>query len=132
MKGIVWMKGEGMNLARELAEYVLGIEFAHLGFRTVKETKARIVDALGCAVGAFHERPVEIARRTVQSIGNGGRSTLIGVSAKASPDLATFVNGLMVRYFDFNDTYLSKEPAHPSDNLAPCLAVGEFEDCSGR
>ncbi len=40
-------------------------------------------------------------------------------------------NGLMVRYFDFNDTYLSKEPAHPSDNLAPCFAVAEAEDTSG-
>jgi 2-methylcitrate dehydratase len=28
------------------------------------------------------------------------------------------VNGLLIRYLDYNDTYLSLEPAHPSDNLA--------------
>ena len=36
-----------------------------------------------------------------------------------------FVNGLLIRYLDFNDTYLSKEPAHPSDNIAPVLAAGQ-------
>jgi 2-methylcitrate dehydratase len=46
--------------------------------------------------------------------------------------MAAFVNGAMVRYFDFNDTYLSKEPAHPSDNISPCLAVAENEGASGK
>jgi 2-methylcitrate dehydratase len=46
--------------------------------------------------------------------------------------MATFVNGLMIRYFDYNDTYLSKEPAHPSDNISACLAVGEREGASGK
>ena len=42
-----------------------------------------------------------------------------GVSIGTSTiDWATFVNGLLIRYLDYNDTYLSKEPAHPSDNLA--------------
>ena len=38
----------------------------------------------------------------------------------------------MVRYLDCNDTYLSLEPAHPSDNLAPVLAVGESVGASGK
>ena len=54
------------------------------------------------------------------------------METKTSPELATFVNGLMVRYFDYNDTYLSKEPAHPSDNISACLAVGEREGSSGK
>ena len=45
---------------------------------------------------------------------------------------ATFVNGLLIRYLDYNDTYLSLEPAHPSDNLAPVLAVGEAVGANGR
>jgi len=46
--------------------------------------------------------------------------------------MATFVNGLMVRYFDFNDTYLSKEPGHPSDNIPACLATAEMEGRPGK
>jgi 2-methylcitrate dehydratase len=121
-----------VEIAERLAVYVLSTKYQRLDYRTINEMKARIVDALGCAIGAYQERPVAIARRAALSTREGGSSTLLGTESTTSPDLATFVNGLMVRYFDFNDTYLSKEPAHPSDNLAPCLAVGEAEESSGR
>ncbi len=45
---------------------------------------------------------------------------------------ATFVNGLLIRYLDYNDTYLSLEPAHPSDNLAAVLSVGDMAARDGR
>jgi 2-methylcitrate dehydratase len=38
---------------------------------------------------------------------------------------------MLIRYLDFNDTYLSKEPAHPSDNLAAVLAVGDLVKAPG-
>ena len=121
-----------MELAAKLAEYALSAKYRSLDTRTVKEMKARVIDALGCAIGAYGEKPVTFARNAVAGLRGNGNSTLIGTSASTSPELATFVNGLMVRYFDFNDTYLSKEPAHPSDNLAPCFAVAEAEGSSGR
>ena len=58
-------------------------------------------------------------------------ATLLG-GGESSIEWATFVNGLLIRFLDFNDTYLSKEPAHPSDNWAPVLAVGEAFGRSGR
>ena len=121
-----------MTLSEELGGYVLGLRYEDLPKETVAEAKKRIVDALGCAVGAFKERPVGIAREVVGSDVPGGPSTIIGTRRKSSPDMSTFVNGLMVRYFDFNDTYLSKEPAHPSDNLAPALAVAEARERTGK
>ncbi len=51
---------------------------------------------------------------------------------RSSTEWATFVNGLLIRYLDYNDTYLSLEPAHPSDNLAAVLAVGEAAGAGGR
>ena len=119
-----------MELARRLADYALSTSYRDLDARTVKEMKARIVDAFGCALGAFGEKPAVIARSMATKL--RGRSTLLGTRSATSPDLATFVNGLMVRYFDFNDTYLSKEPGHPSDNLAPCFAVAESEGATGK
>jgi 2-methylcitrate dehydratase len=38
----------------------------------------------------------------------------------------------LIRYFDYNDTYLSKEPAHPSDNISAALAMAESEHRSGK
>ncbi|MDG6990856.1 MAG: MmgE/PrpD family protein [Nitrososphaerota archaeon] len=119
-------------MASRLAAYVIGVDFRALDGRTAKEMKARVVDALGCAIGASDEEPVKIARRFASKAADGGPSTLIGSARSSSPPVATFVNGLMIRYFDFNDTYLSKEPAHPSDNLAPCLAVAQAEGASGK
>jgi 2-methylcitrate dehydratase len=121
-----------VELARRLAEYALSTKFLRIDARTVKEMKARLVDSLGCAIGALAEKPVSLARTSVLGLRKGGPSAIIGTKERTSPDLATFVNGFMIRYFDYNDTYLSKEPAHPSDNLAPCLAVAEAEDCSGK
>ena len=121
-----------VELAERLARYALSVKFRALDERTRKEMKARLVDALGCAVGASSERPVRLASRAVEALGRGGSSSVIGSRVMSTPELATFVNGFMVRYFDFNDTYLSKEPAHPSDNLAPCLAVGESEERDGK
>src|SRR5271157_1319291 len=123
---------EKMNLAERLSEYTQSLSYADLGEDVVFEAKKRLIDTLGCAVGAFGEVPVKIARKVAESNHVGGTSTILGVEAKTSPDMATFVNGLMVRYFDYNDTYLSKEPAHPSDNISACLAVGEREGSSGR
>ncbi|HKR53816.1 MAG TPA: MmgE/PrpD family protein, partial [Chthoniobacterales bacterium] len=47
------------------------------------------------------------------------------------PDWAAFATGCCIRYFDYNDTYLSKEPAHPSDNISAVLAVAESVGASG-
>jgi 2-methylcitrate dehydratase len=54
------------------------------------------------------------------------------VSEKTSAPLATLVNGSLLRYLDSNDYYFSRDPAHPSGNLAAALAVSERERRSGR
>ncbi len=135
MREFLKAKGAGgltVELAERLSRYALSRTYRDLDAGTVNEMKVRILDAVGCAIGAFDEEPARIAMRALGPLRQGGTSTLLGTKSKSSPDLATFVNGLMVRYFDFNDTYLSKEPAHPSDNIAPCLAVAEAEERSGR
>jgi 2-methylcitrate dehydratase len=121
-----------MNIAERLSEYAQSIDYADLGEEVVVEAKKRIIDSLGCAIGAYREAPVRIARKVAGANHSGGASTILGTETRTSPDVATFVNGLMVRYFDYNDTYLSKEPAHPSDNISACLAVGEREGSSGK
>ncbi len=118
-----------MTIAEELAGYASSTRFSDLDRATVEQMKLRVVDALGCAIGAYRAEPVEIALRIASE---GSEATVLGTGRKTSSELATFINGLMVRYFDFNDTYLSKEPGHPSDNLSACLAVSESEGSTGK
>ena len=56
---------------------------------------------------------------------------LIGGGSSA-PDWAAFANGVHIRYFDCNDTYLSLEPAHPSDNWAAVMAAGQLAGADGK
>ena len=121
-----------MEIAKGLGEYAHSLGYKDLSANVVVETKKRFLDALGCAIGAFNELPVRSARKVAEENYTSKASTILGTATKTSPDIATFVNGAMTRYFDFNDTYLSREPAHPSDNIASCLAVAQMRQRSGK
>lgn len=119
-------------LAERLARYTESLCYDDLPERVVHEVKRRILDSLGCAFGAWNAPPCRIARKIAQSVRVPGGATVWGTAHKTTPDLAAFANGTMVRYLDFNDTYLSKEPAHPSDNISAVLALGEVAHVSGK
>src|SRR5216110_2073142 len=119
------------TLAHRLADYACALEFAELSPEVVHEVKRRVIDSLGCALGAWKEEPCRIAREITSEFSAKRGSTIIGTSHKAPPDWAAFANGCAIRYFDYNDTYLSKEPAHPSDNIAAVLAVAESAGAKG-
>lgn len=119
------------TLASRLAAYATGLTFETLTKEAVHETKRRFIDSFATAVGAMPAEAYRAARRCASRVsGNPGASILGG--GRTSVEWATFVNGLLIRYLDFNDTYLSKEPAHPSDNLAAVLAAGEAVGANGR
>ena len=120
------------SLAHRLAEYACSLNFEDLSPEVVHEVKRRVIDSFGCALGAWHEEPCVIARRVASDFSAQNGGTIIGTDHQAPPDWAAFATGCCIRYFDYNDTYLSKEPAHPSDNIAAALAVGESVGASGR
>jgi 2-methylcitrate dehydratase len=119
-------------LADRLSRYCQSLRDDAVPSAVAHEVKRRVLDSLGCAFGAFTASPCRIARQLAQAVKVPGGATLWGTSHRTLPDLATFANGALVRYLDFNDTYLAKEPAHPSDNIAAVLAVGEACHASGK
>jgi len=119
-------------LAARLSRYCQSLCYDDLPGIVVHEVKRRVLDSLGCALGAWNALPCRIARRVGQSVQVADGATLWGTNHKTLPELAAFANGTLVRYLDFNDTYLAKEPAHPSDNIAAILAVGEAAHASGQ
>ena len=119
-------------LADRLAAYTRSLGYDDLPSEVVHEVKRRVLDSLGCALGSWNSRPCRIARELAQSIRLRTGATIWGTGHKTLPDLATFANGSFVRYLDFNDTYLSKEPAHPSDNIPAALAAGEIAQATGK
>ena len=120
------------TLAHQLAHYACSLQFEDLSKEVVHEVKRRVIDSIGCALGAWNEEPCVIARNVASEFSAKAGSTIIGTTHKAPPDWAAFATGCCIRYFDYNDTYLSKEPAHPSDNISAALAVAESLGVNGR
>ena len=118
-----------MNLAEKIADYVVELRDSKIPKDVIRLVKERVIDSIGVALGAFDAPPVVIARKVLSGF-DGKGSVGIGVG-QMSPDHAAFLNGCMVRYIDFNDTYLSKEALHPSDNIPAVLAAGEYMGVDG-
>lgn len=102
-----------------------------LDFKTIDELKKRIVDAIFVAYGAKNANPVAISKKSLLPSCGNINSTIFFEKEKASSDIAAYINGCMTRYLDYNDTYLSKEALHPSDNIPPILAIAQAEGVSG-
>ncbi len=118
-----------MNLAEKIANYVVKLRETDLPKDVIRLVKERVVDSIGVAIGAYNAPPVTIARNVLSKFGGEGA---IGVGVgPLTPDHAAFLNACMVRYIDFNDTYLSKEALHPSDNIPAVQAAGEFMGIDG-
>ncbi len=119
-------------LGEAIIHYSLNVKFEDLDQQVINEVRRRILDSLGVALAAFMVEPVKIARNVAKNHRSNAEATLWGTMDSSSMEWAVFTNALMVRYLDYNDTYLSKEPLHPSDMIPALLAAAEYRGLSGR
>jgi len=121
-----------MTDAEQLAAFVVRASYDNLSEDARQELKIRVLDGLGCAIGALRGEPIRLLRGQIKEFGGAEHCTLIG-GGKSSPDRAALYNSALMRYLDFNDSYLAKgETCHPSDNLGAVLAASEYAKQSGR
>lgn len=119
------------TLAERLAAFALDTSFDDLPPPVVAEARRRFADTLACAIGALGEPAPAIARRVARRFEGMPPISLIG-GGTSTADWAAFSNGVHIRYLDCNDTYLSLEPAHPSDNWAAIMAAGQAAGADGK
>src|SRR5690606_172276 len=119
------------TLARRIARWTAQLSFDRLPAEAVHEAKRRVLDSIGCCLGAYASDPARIAREEALSVADRPGGTVWGTKHRTRPDFAAFANGAMVRYLDYNDTYLSLEPAHPSDNIPAAAAVAQAAGLGG-
>jgi 2-methylcitrate dehydratase len=121
-----------MSVLTSLARFVHSARFEDLSAAARTDLEIHLLDALACAFGALGAPLVRSLRATTRELGREGSATLVG-GGHASPDHAAFYNAALVRYLDFNDSYLAPgETCHPSDNLGAVLAAAEHTNASGR
>jgi len=121
------------NLLEHLAEFSCNLKYEDFPEEVVREAKRHFLDSLGCALGGMKD-PATIKIR--KHLGEE-RTALCNSLALGLPSLslerAAYANTHLIRVLDFNDTYLSLEPAHPSDNWGALLAlVGYKNGVSGK
>jgi 2-methylcitrate dehydratase len=108
-----------MTEVERLTEFVTRANYAALSERARQQLKIRILDSLGCAIGALAAEPIGAIRAQLRDFGGN--------------PLCVLYNGALVRYLDFMDSYLGAgETCHPGDNLAAVLAAAEYAGASGE
>jgi 2-methylcitrate dehydratase len=134
-----WNIGEGSTgykmadrVLNHLCDYALKLSYRDLPQEVIRRTKHIVMDTVGCALGGAESPPAKIARAAAAEITSVMPSTVLISGEKTSPDLAAFANGVMIRYLDFNDTYTGSTTCHPSDLLAPVLAVVDARNGNGK
>ncbi len=120
-----------MTQAGQLAAFIGQASFNDISEEARNALKCRVLDSLGCAIGALGGEPIAFLRDHIDDFGGAERCALIG-GGRTAPDRAALYNSALIRYLDFNDTYLAKgESCHPSDNLGAVLAAAEYAGRSG-
>lgn len=113
------------QVLQDIADYVLDYEItSDLAYETARHC---LIDTLGCGLEAL-EYPActkllgPIVPGT--TVPNGAK--VPGTAYQLDPVQAAFSIGAMIRWLDFNDTWLAAEWGHPSDNLGGILATADW------
>lgn len=112
-------------IIRTIAEYVL--QDLKASDDALHTAKGCLADALGCATLALHYPDcTKLLGPVVEGTIVPGGCPIPGTPYDLDPILAAFNIGILIRWLDFNDTWLAAEWGHPSDNLGGLLAVGDY------
>lgn len=114
------------ELLSKIAKYADDFEInSELAYETAKYT---MIDAIGCGILALkYPACTKLLGPSVEGAEFRPLGSKIpGTSYQLEPIRAAFNVGAMVRWLDYNDTWLAAEWGHPSDNLGAIWAVADY------
>jgi len=117
------------SVAHQYARYALRLRFDALPQAVVHQAKRCLLDALGCAIGAFDAPGRPMMEATAKALGGREEATVFGSGLRTSVANASLVNSFLVRFLDYNDM---GGGGHNSDGIPSLLAVAERERASGQ
>ena len=114
------------ELLTKIARYALEYEITSpLAYETARYC---LMDTIGCGLLALN---FPACTKLLGPVVEGAEfrplgAKIPGTSYQLEPERAAFNIGAMVRWLDFNDTWLAAEWGHPSDNLGAIWAVADY------
>ena len=110
-------------LIKKISDYVQTYQAKD---ESLQEAKTCFIDSIACAFMALEHDQVKKFIEIDYIKNSQGSVRVIGTDLKTNALDATFLNGALIRWLDFNDTWLAKEWGHPSDNLSIILALVDY------
>lgn len=113
------------QLLVDIADYIVDYKVESEAARNT--ARYCLMDTLGCGLLALKYPACTRMMGPVvtgATMNNGAR--VPGTSFELDPVMASFNIGCMIRWLDFNDTWLAAEWGHPSDNLGGILATADY------
>ena len=109
----------------DIADYVCNTEIdSDLAYETAHYC---LMDTLACGFQALdYPACTKLLGPVVPGATLPGGSRVPGTSYELEPVMGAFNIGAMIRWLDFNDTWLAAEWGHPSDNLGGILATADY------
>ncbi len=125
------IKPEYDSVIRDIAEYTL---YSKIDSQEAYDTaRLCLMDTLGCGMLALtFPQCTKLMGPIVPGALLKGGARVPGTDFELDPVQAAFNIGTMIRWLDFNDTWLAAEWGHPSDNLGAILAVADYMSRGGK
>lgn len=119
------LKPDYDEVIRDIADYMLDTTInSPLAYDTARLC---LMDTLGCGMLALNfSECTKLLGPVVPGALLPGGARVPGTAYELDPVQAAFNIGTMIRWLDFNDTWLAAEWGHPSDNLGAILAVADY------
>lgn len=120
------------EVAELLAAFTVGVSTS-LDEKTRHAAKRALSDSIAVALGALDHPASHVARRFARQFATKDGNVLWGTTMRAHPDMAAFVNGSLLRCFDYNDFFVGeRNSGHPSDITAGVISAAEWAGVSGE
>lgn len=125
------IKPEFDHVLQRIADYVLDYNIeSELAYQTAYLC---LLDSLGCAMLALqYQACTKVLGPYVEGTQISNGAQVPGTTFQLDPVQAAFNFGTMIRWLDYNDTWLAAEWGHPSDNLGSILMVADYLCRSGQ
>lgn len=119
------------DVIQKIASYVY--DFEDISEKSLHTSQLCLMDSLGCAILALN---FEACKKLLGPIVPGAQlengARVPGTDYQLDPVQAAFNIGTLIRWLDFNDTWLAAEWGHPSDNLGAILAISDYLNRNGH
>lgn len=110
----------------DIVDYVMNYDVSQSS-EAMRTARFCLMDTLGCGILALnYPACTKMLGPVVPGANMVGGVKVPGTSYELDPVRGAFNIGAMIRWLDFNDTWLAAEWGHPSDNLGGILAVADY------